>query len=315
MILDKLPELFVRNIVDIHQDMGRDWIKNLPCLLEKYQDLWQITLVGVAPDLSYNLILRAKHNTSKRSFIFKAGVPNRNLDSEILCTNYYAGRGCVELINYSSVDGVLLLEEATPGATLATLTRNGQDSTAVGICADVILKLHKHKETFNNYSSHLPNLTKYMSDFAMIRKLIFDKNIAFDLKLLELAEQKYDALLASTTDTVILHGDLHHFNILSSERDNWLAIDPHGVIGDPAFEVAAFMRNPYPGFLTIPDFKELLHQRLELFAKLLPYDKYRIWGWSFAQTILTAGWVLQDHGVGWEEWYITARHILELEPC
>jgi len=41
---------------------------------------------------------------------------------------------------------------------------------------------------------------------------------------------------------VVLHGDLHHFNILSS-GDRWLAIDPKGIIGEPEFEPAAYLEN------------------------------------------------------------------------
>jgi streptomycin 6-kinase len=35
-----------------------------------------------------------------------------------------------------------------------------------------------------------------------------------------------------TEHVVVLHADLHHFNILSSER-GWIAIDPKGVTGFP----------------------------------------------------------------------------------
>ena len=31
----------------------------------------------------------------------------------------------------------------------------------------------------------------------------------------------------------MLHGDLHHDNVLTADREPWLAIDPHGVLGDP----------------------------------------------------------------------------------
>lgn len=46
-------------------------------------------------------------------------------------------------------------------------------------------------------------------------------------------------LLASISNEVFLHGDLHHDNILKND-DHWLAIDPKGIIGDAEFEVAAF---------------------------------------------------------------------------
>ena len=42
---------------------------------------------------------------------------------------------------------------------------------------------------------------------------------------------------------LVLHGDLHHYNILSAEREPWLAIDPKGIVGEPEYEAAAFLRN------------------------------------------------------------------------
>jgi streptomycin 6-kinase len=53
-------------------------------------------------------------------------------------------------------------------------------------------------------------------------------------------------LSESATDQVVLHGDLHHDNVLRAEREPWLAIDPHGVVGDPGFEVGAMLYNPDP---------------------------------------------------------------------
>src|SRR5690606_36059965 len=40
-----------------------------------------------------------------------------------------------------------------------------------------------------------------------------------------------------------LHGDIHHDNILHGPR-GWLAIDPHGLIGDPAYDAANLFYNP-----------------------------------------------------------------------
>jgi len=53
-------------------------------------------------------------------------------------------------------------------------------------------------------------------------------------------------LCASATDRVVLHGDLHHDNILLATREAWLAIDPHGIVGDPGYEVGAPLFNPDP---------------------------------------------------------------------
>jgi streptomycin 6-kinase len=65
-----------------------------------------------------------------------------------------------------------------------------------------------------------------------------------------MAESLFRELIASSESPVLLHGDLHHFNILSARRQPWLAIDPKGVAGEPAYEPGALLRNPNPELCT-----------------------------------------------------------------
>ena len=91
-------------------------------------------------------------------------------------------------------------------------------------------------------------------------------------------------LLTSTERRVTLHGDLHHFNILSAQREPWLAIDPKGLIGDTGFEVAAFLRNP-----SRPS-QALLTRRLDILVDALALDRERTRKWCFAEAMLNAAW-------------------------
>ena len=43
---------------------------------------------------------------------------------------------------------------------------------------------------------------------------------------------------------MLLHGDLHHDNILTATREPYLAIDPKGLVGNRAYDVTAAMLNP-----------------------------------------------------------------------
>jgi streptomycin 6-kinase len=68
----------------------------------------------------------------------------------------------------------------------------------------------------------------------------------FPWRLVELAEALFAELLASTQQEMLLHGDLHHTNILTAGRQPWLAIDPKGVIGEPAYEASVLCTIRYP---------------------------------------------------------------------
>ncbi len=89
-----------------------------------------------------------------------------------------------------------------------------------------------------------------------------------------------DKLLASTTTKVPLHGDLHHYNILKKASNEWLAIDAKGLLGDAAYEVIAFLRNPIE---QLGHGEELLNQtrhRIHCFAENLQLDPWRMAAWS-----------------------------------
>ena len=124
--------------------------------------------------------------------------------------------------------------------------------------------------------------------------------------LVEKAESLFADLLATEGPPLLLHGDLHHENILASERDPWLAIDPKGVVGEAAYETAALLHNPVEA-LHGPDPKSLLERRLDVLAEELGLERARVRAWGLAQAVLAAYWTLEDVGRVWDEALVFAR--------
>lgn len=307
----KLPSEFVRRIQEVHGKQGKTWLTRIPELLAKYSKEWDFQVHRVLPNLSYNLVLAGDHATEGK-VILKSGIPSPELESEASALLWYNGNGCVKLLKSSKPDGVMLLEKADPGETLATLAGD-KDLESVLICCKVIQQLHSNTIT-TELEESFQGLEDRLSNFSRLKAQSKEGKAPFDLSLLERAERIYSDLISTTSTKVLLHGDLHHSNILLSGRSPWLAIDPHALIGDPAFEVAAFMRNPFPGIMSERRVRDLLSMRIKIFSEKLGFDQERVWGWSFAQTTLASGWIFEDHGHGWEEWYELAKIFLELEP-
>jgi streptomycin 6-kinase len=92
----------------------------------------------------------------------------------------------------------------------------------------------------------------------------------------------------------LLHADLHHYNILAAERQAYLAIDPKGIAGDPAYEPASFLCNPVDRWLCVPDADEVILRRVQLFATR--FERRRVLGWALVQSLLSAWWSFEDHG-------------------
>jgi len=102
----------------------------------------------------------------------------------------------------------------------------------------------------------------------------------------------------------VLHGDLHHGNLLRAERAPWLAIDPKGLAGDPPFDVCQFLLNPQE-----PP-PERLVARLRLLVAELGLDARRTKRWAFAHSMLNACWSVEDGDGGWERDVERARVLL-----
>ena len=111
---------------------------------------------------------------------------------------------------------------------------------------------------------------------------------------------------------MLLHGDLHHGNILSAERQPWLALDPKGVVGEAEYEVGALLRNPMPQILDEAQPRQLLSRRVDQLAEELGFDRARLIGWGLAQAVLSAWWTYEDHGHGWEPGIACANHLAAL---
>ena len=114
---------------------------------------------------------------------------------------------------------------------------------------------------------------------------------------IEEAETLFAELSASMAAPVLLHGDLHHDNILAAQRHPWLAIDPKGLIGEQAYETGALLRNPLQQLLQVPQPSRILSRRIDQLAEELALDRMRIRGWGLAQAVLSAWWSVEDHGL------------------
>jgi streptomycin 6-kinase len=108
----------------------------------------------------------------------------------------------------------------------------------------------------------------------------------------------------------LLHGDLHHYNVLVDSARGWLAIDAKGVVGEPEYEVGAALRNPWerPELFTEP---ATIMRRVDRFRRELHLDAERILAWAFAQAVLAAIWAVEDGVIIGPDnaWLALANHI------
>ncbi|MDR3155476.1 MAG: hypothetical protein LBT90_00005, partial [Holosporaceae bacterium] len=99
-------------------------------------------------------------------------------------------------------------------------------------------------------------------------------------------------LLETTTKQTVMHGDLHHDNILR-DNDEWKIIDPAGVVGDHVYEIASFMINPIDKIWKCENAISIITNRVEKFSCLLNVDPQRILQWTFVKSVLCWIWTLE----------------------
>jgi streptomycin 6-kinase len=231
----QIPERMRRNVQLYFGERGGDWLAGLHTLIAEMADRWSLKLDGPFPNLSINYVAPATRTDGMR-VVFKASVPNKEMRTEIDSLRSFDGNGMVKLLESDPGRGVMLIERLLPGNSLLSLD---DDVEATGIAAGVMGRLKGELPAEHSF----PSVEDWFSSLGKVRKRFDGGSGPLPSALLDSAERISTQLLTSTTQPVLLHGDLHHDNILESSRGPWLAIDPKGVVEDPAFEVCAFLRN------------------------------------------------------------------------
>lgn len=197
---------------------------------------------------------------------------------------HFAGEGAVKIL--AEEPGALLLEGAEPGMPLTALVTEGRDDDATAVIADTIVALHRFPPP-----EGFPIIEMWADGFRRQRER--EPHALLPAATIARAETAFRDLARPAAGDRLLHADLHHDNILRDERRGWLAIDPKGIVGDPAYEVVSALGNPNRLHPLAAD-PLVMRRRIAIFAERLALDPQRIAAWSAAHFILAACWHVED---------------------
>ncbi len=268
---------FEQNIINLYGEKGRQWLDHLPNHVAQLANTYGLSNLKPVDNLSYNYVLSGFQGA--QPIILKLGLDIDGFKREAAALMAFEGFGVVQI--FSENTGLLLLECAVPGMSLKSYFPE-KDDEAINITAKVIERLHK---------APIPNTHAFPRVKDWLEAL--NGGLEIPVQTLQKAREIRDQLLKKAAPDVLLHGDLHHDNILQNGND-WLVIDPKGVIGEPAYEVAAFIRNPMPELLNHADAPNIIHNRITHFAKIMELPSQRILDWCFVQAVLAWAWALED---------------------
>ncbi len=304
-----LPSEFIHNIEGVFGDDGRQFLANLPVSIDEASQKWNLTDVQPVPTLSYNFAAFA--NRGDEQVVLKMGVPNREFKSEMATLRLFNGEGACRLIDCDEEKYWMLLERLKPGVMLLTLE---DDEEATHIAAGVMQKIWRPLESLESASSlassqerapALQNFIRLSDWFDGLKRLRATFNGGtgpFNEMLVARVERSVKDFFVENHKPVLMHGDFHHYNILSSER-GWLVIDPKGVIGPACYEVGPLLINPWENLLKMNDYRRMTQRRIDILHEHLGFERERIREWGLAHSILSSWWSMEDNG----DWHYAAN--------
>jgi streptomycin 6-kinase len=276
---------FARNIVGAWGSDGTRWLTNLPRTLAEVARAWDLT-IGAPYELTYHYVAPVTCADGTPA-VLKLGVPGGgSLAEEASALAAFAGRGAVRLLRADLGLGALLLERVEPGWRARDLVP-ARDVEATSAAVSVMRRLHTPAPP----GCALPDALNQVVAFDEYVRLHGDRG-PLPVDLVARAAGLMSELSASATERVLLHGDLHHDNILRAGREPWLAIDPHGLVGDPGYEVGALLFNPDPDDRD-PALTALVAPRLEQLADELAMPIDRVVAWGFVKAMLSDVWTAE----------------------
>jgi streptomycin 6-kinase len=281
-----IPYPLRRNIAEIWGVAGEQWLSTLPALIDDIVRDWSLE-IGPPYALSLNWVAPATRADGSGAVV-KLGVPDGHLDREAEALRSYDGYGATRLLAEDLGRGALLLERVSPGTMAAELVPD-DDEAATAALITVGKRLHRAPPA----GCTLPHLRKESASFRdHLRR--FPGDDPLPRRLVSRAGGLFDDLCSSAVDT-LLHGDLHHDNVLRATREPWLAIDPHGVIGDPGYDCGAMLYNPDPARRTA-DLLSLVPARIEHLADGYGMPVDRVVAWGLVMGVLSEVWTAQVDG-------------------
>lgn len=261
---------------------GAEWVASLDGVVPRLLAQWDLAPEPPFENLSYNYVAPVRTAEGRRA-VLKVCFPGEDFLCEAEATRLFEGRACARLLCADLDAGALLLERLQPGDELHTLDDDAAETSAVAAIMRDIRRPYSGTFPFPRAMSWVEGARRQAAIPALKARYAW-------------IERALDRLLEITADPqeeMLLHGDLHHDNILRGRDRHWVAIDPHGVLGDPAWEVAPFLFNRLDRHAR-PDWRAIIRRRADIISDELALPRDRVYAWSAVRAVQSAFWSLRD---------------------
>jgi streptomycin 6-kinase len=264
------------NLVAACRGDGRAaWLAALPGEIEAIAAGWAVTLGEPYEPGGQTAWVAPAHSTTYGDVVLKVGWRHMEAEDEAAGLREWNGEGAVRVF----ADGrhgqttALLLERCLPGRTLADRPEDEQDT----VISTLLRRLWREPADRAAFRP-LQVMCEYWAD-SFERKLARGV-VAVEPEIAREGAQLFRSLPESAAVNLLLCTDLHAENVLASEREDWLVIDPKPFYGDPTYDALQHLLNCEDRLLADP---VALATRV---ARLLGLDPERLLLWLYARCIV-----------------------------
>ena len=202
-------------------------------------------------------------------------------DGEPLALRTWAGAGAVRLAAALPSDGLLLLERLDPEVDLGSVDVD----RACAVIGGLLRRLHVPAPPA------LPPLSTWSAgwlDEAARRDVLPRRLVA------RAAGLHRELVTDPACDATLVHGDLHYGNVLSGDREPWLAIDPQPRAGSPGWDLHAVLRNRREELGTGAALRWSVRHRTEVLCEAAGIDEEVARRWTVVRCAIECVWALDD---------------------
>lgn len=284
-----VPDAFARKKIADEGVSGRLWIATLPGVLDELLQRWSCLPDGETMHGEVAVVVPVRHPDLPPAVI-KVSFPRDANIHEPDAFTAWNGHGAVRLYQRADDHAAMLLERAAY-RTLADVADPDRALTIQGTLS---------RRLAIPAPDHLPRLADQIAPWV--------EEMRTDSAALghPLPRRVLDAALATVAELgpdqpdTLVHGDLHDANVVASERESWLAIDPKVYVGDPAYDALYVICSPrFSDLLGSADPKPELLRMLDIYCDAAEVDVTRARRWTQAGAVREALWGRQHDDPAW----------------
>ncbi len=279
-----LPYAVPRGLLS-HAGLGPDWsawLDDLPRRVAEVVEEWGLSYDG-EPWHGYCSLLLPVRTSAGRPSALKVAFPDGESEHEHLALRHWDGRGAVRLLRADPRRWAILLERLHREDLCSAW-----DLTACEVVGGLYPRLHVPAP---------PSLRRLSS--CVLRWSGGLRALPADAPLPRRLVDQAGALAAGfatdpATDGTLVHGDLHYANVLSGDREPWLAIDPKPLSGDPHYEVAPMLWNRWEEAVGTGSAREAVRRRFYTVVDTADLDEDRARDWVVVRALCNGLWAVQE---------------------